>query len=83
MDVDDQSPMHCNRSRTVKFSNVEIIELPYTLGDNPSVSGGPPVSASWISQKRTSLDLDFFEQYRPPRRNKSALHLTKEARKEL
>lgn len=71
------------RSRCVQFSFVEIIELPYTLGDNPSVSGGPPVAASWQSQKRTSLDLEFFELYRPPRRNKSALHLSKEARKEL
>lgn len=71
------------RPRAVCFTNVEIVELPYTIGDNPSVSGGVPVSASWVSQKRTSLDLEFFEQYRPPRRDKRALHLTKEARIEL
>lgn len=69
--------------RSVGFATIEIIELPYTVGDNPSVSCGAPISASWYSQKRTSLDLEFFEQYRPLRRNKKDLHLTKEARKEL
>lgn len=70
-------------SSIVGFSSVEIIELPYTLGDNPAVSCGPPISASWGSQKRTILNLDFFEQYRPFRRDKEALHLSRRARTEL
>ena len=72
-----------NKRSTVSFSNVEIIELPYTLGDNPSVSSGAPISASWIAQKRTILDLDFFERFRPERRNKRALQLSKDARKSM
>ena len=72
-----------NSNSSVNFSKVEIIELPYTLGDNPAVSSGPPVSASWIAQKRTILDLEFFERYRPKRRNRKALQLTKDARKSL
>ena len=67
-------------NNSVKFAKVEIIELPYTLGDNPAVSSGAPISASWIAQKKTTLDLDFFEQYRPKRRNRRALQLSKDAR---
>ena len=71
------------KRRRVSFTDVEIIELPYTLGDNPCVSSGVPISASWKAQKRTCLKLDFFEQYRPKRRTKVELHLSKEARKSL
>ena len=71
------------RSKRVKFSQIEIIELPYALGDNPSVSCGVPITASWEAQKRTTLNLDFFETYRPVRRNKRQLALSRDARKQL
>jgi hypothetical protein len=74
---------HTISSRRVSFGNVEIIELPYTLGDNPSVSGGVPIAASWLAQKRTSFKVEFFEDYRPERRSKKELHLTRAARKKL
>ena len=48
-------------SRRVSFGNVEIIELPYALGDNPSVTCGVPISASWKAQKRTKLQLDTLK----------------------
>ena len=70
-------------SRRVSFGNVEIIELPYALGDNPSVTCGVPISASWKSQKRTKLQLDYFETYRPNRRTKKQLLLSREDRKQL
>jgi hypothetical protein len=71
------------RPRTVTFSTLEIIELSYCLGDNPSVNGGAPVSTSWECQNRTIMDLGVFEEYRPARRNKGALHLNKTARRNL
>ena len=67
----------------VTFKSVEIIELPYTLGDNPCVSSGCPIMPSWEAQKRTTFRLDFFERYRPKRRSKLELHIPKEARKQL
>ena len=79
--VSDRAPSR--KRSTVSFSKVEIIELPYTLGDNPAVSSGAPISVSWIAQKRTILDLDFFERFRPERRNKRALQLSKDARKSM
>jgi hypothetical protein len=66
----------------VAFSKIEIIELPYSLGDNPCCMG-PPIAPSWIAQKRTTLDLEFFERYRPERRSKNALLLSRQARKSL
>jgi hypothetical protein len=66
----------------VTFSKIEIIELPYSLGDNPCCMG-PPIAPSWIAQKRTTLDLEFFERYRPERRSKNALLLSRQARKSL
>jgi hypothetical protein len=71
------------KKKKVSFADVEIIELPYTLGDNPSVSLGVPISASWEAQKRTTMNLDFFETYRPTRRTKQELALSREDRKHL
>ena len=69
--------------KCVRFSLLEIIELPYTVGDNPCVKGGAPISASWRVQKRTQFDVDFFETYRPRRRTRSELVLSKTDRKAL
>jgi hypothetical protein len=55
------------KKKTVTFHKIEIIELAYTIGDNPSVSYGVPLSLEWVAQKRTVLAVDFFETYRPTR----------------
>ena len=83
MTMNQQQQEHHQQRRRVRFSTLEVIELPYCLGDNPSVNGGAPVSISWDCQKRTIVDLGFFEEYRPARRNKSALHLNKALRRNL
>ena len=64
------------KTRHVRFSSLEIVELPYTVGDNPCVSNGCPVAASWLSQKKTQFDIDFFERHRPARRSRKALLLS-------
>ena len=38
----------------VAFAAVEVRAYPRTLGDNPSVSSGPPVSLSWHHDKESS-----------------------------
>jgi hypothetical protein len=70
-------------SRHVRFSSLEIVELPYAVGDNPCVSSGVPIAASWVAQKKTKFDIDFFERYRPPRRSKKELLLSAVDRKAL
>jgi hypothetical protein len=64
----------------VSFDSIEIIELPMSLGDNPSVSKGAPVTVEWVAQKRTTFSIDFFEKNRPNRRSRRGLILSAEAR---
>jgi len=71
------------RPRMVTFSTLEMIEFSYCLGDNPSASGGPPISMSWDCHQRTMMDIDVYEEYRPKRRNKGAFHLSKTTRTNL
>jgi hypothetical protein len=67
--------------RKVSFNQIEIIELPYTIGDGPAT--GVPVTVGWKAQDRTAFGLDFFEQYRPKRRTKNALRLSPDFRTHL
>jgi hypothetical protein len=54
-------------AKSVSFSSIEIIEIERTIGDNPSVqSGGVPLSLEWDAHTKITLDLDHFEQIRPP-----------------
>ena len=45
------------KRKAIQFGRVTIIEFPYALGDNPSVSSGPPISMGPIHQDRFSVDL--------------------------
>ena len=71
-----------NKNNSVRFSNVDVIEFPYTIGCTPC-SSGVPIAASFVAQKKTSFQLEFFETYRPKRRTKSDLHISAFDRKEL
>jgi hypothetical protein len=55
------------QKRSVQFRSVEIIEFAYTIGDNPCVSSGVPLSMEWKTQMKTILPLCVFEMHRPPR----------------
>lgn len=66
--------------KQVGFDSIEIIELPMTLGDHPSVSSWPPLTVGWKEQQRTTYSIDFFEKYRPQRRSLSGLVLSAETR---
>ena len=67
----------------VHFGTIEIIEFPWALGDNPSVSSGAPLTIEWMSQCRTQLDFELFETTRPQRRRGSALLLSKRDRENI
>ena len=61
------------RKRKLRFTELDIIEFPIALGDNPSVHGGPPISCDWEPQLRFPCSIDLFEQHRPPRRHRKEL----------
>jgi hypothetical protein len=75
------SPLYTRSSRRVAFHEVEIIELPMMVGDGPSV--GVPLTVDWQPQDRSTFDIDFFEQFRPERRNKLQLRIGPESRERL
>lgn len=47
--------------RTISFTNLEIREYDLTIGDNPSVSYGPPVQLSWQYSQGETRDLEDYE----------------------
>eukprot|EP00934_Nitzschia_sp_Nitz4_P003027 Nitzschia sp. Nitz4//scaffold126_size65214//58606//59640//NITZ4_006167-RA/size65214-snap-gene-0.54-mRNA-1//1//CDS//3329534722//3017//frame0 len=56
--------------RSVQFRNIELIEIGIVLGDNPSPStGGPPMSLGWEPLRRSQYELDYYEEYRPRRKD--------------
>jgi hypothetical protein len=68
--IDNMLPISSTRPKKkkyVKFHKIEIIELAFAMGDNPSVSNGVPLTLEWVAQKRTVMAVDFFETYRPTR----------------
>lgn len=69
--------------RTTSFSKIEIREYNITLGDNPGGAKGPPVSLDWKYNKSNSisLDLEDYEEKRPPRRTKTELYMQESIRK--
>jgi hypothetical protein len=61
------SSIMLQQKRSVQFQSIEILEFAYTVGDNPSVSSGVPLSMEWTPQMKTILPLCVFETHRPPR----------------
>jgi len=53
-----------NSSKEVKWHEVIIKEYAYTVGDNPSVSGGAPLSIVWESNHTETIALNEFEVLR-------------------
>ena len=66
------------------FDEIEIIELPVGLGDNPGGLDGPPVSCCFYEpQLRIKVCLEVFEGQRPQRRTRKQLRLSKRLREKL
>ena len=71
------------KRRKVAFSTLDIVELAYTLGDNPSVGRGAPIACGNHVQERICFEVDYFEQHRPKRRYNKELILSKSRREAL
>lgn len=64
----NESTREKRRNRAVSFGEIEMRCYSQTLGDNPSVSYGPPISLDWDYEEIEPIALDSFEDSRPPRR---------------
>jgi hypothetical protein len=54
---------------SVQFDAVIIRNFEQTVGDNPSVSYGPPITLDWAYSQSDPISLDQFEKNRGPRRS--------------
>lgn len=84
---DDVNPQHSssprakngNKSlkRVTSFSTLEIREYHVTIGDNPGGKQGPPISLDWdyCKDSTVKIDIDSYEQMRPPRRSKHEMYM--------
>ena len=70
-----------SRRKVVAFADVEIIEHPMTVGDAPTI--GVPLTLDWEAQERNTFPLEFFEQFRPQRKNKDSLRITPQSRERV
>lgn len=57
------------KRHNVGFSTIEIREYNQTIGDNPSVSYGPPISLDWEYNVLETITLEHYEAHRAPRRS--------------
>ena len=68
---------------SVVFSTLEIRSYPLRLGDNPSISSGPPLTMSWRPEGvPLVVEVEDYEDTRPTRRPKDALRVSKLVRQE-
>ena len=72
------------RRKHVGFSTIEVREYPRTLGDNPAVTSGPPVTIEWKYNPttRTIIDVDEYESTKPTPRAKYEIVVPRPVREE-
>jgi len=71
-------------NKTVCFTAIRIRSYNQTLGDNPSVSYGPPISLDWTyEQEEIEQSIDVYEQTRRPRRTQRQMAMSYYQRKNL
>ncbi len=78
--VADESSSSCKPR--VRFCTIQIREYPITLGDNPSVSSGVPVTIEWQHEREFVCDLSEYEESKQ-RRSKLELLLPERVRMDL
>jgi hypothetical protein len=61
--------------RSVDFSTIEVRTYPIIMGDNPSVSSGPPFTIDWDHLDAEEIDLSDYEILKPEKRPREQLLL--------
>jgi hypothetical protein len=71
-----------SKSKTIDFGTVTIREYARTVGDNPAVGAGAPISLGWAYSKPYIVHIDNFETNirKPGHRTRRDFYLTAEQR---
>ena len=73
-----------SEKKNVCFTAIQIRSYHQTLGDNPSVSYGPPISLDWTyEQEVIEQSIDVYEQTRRPRRSQRQMAMSYYQRQNL
>ncbi|CAB9506312.1 expressed unknown protein [Seminavis robusta] len=64
------TPSVAKDSKLVSFNSVEIISFPITLGDNPGLSEGAPLTIGWKPTNRTVEDFHVYEYAKKGRKRR-------------
>mmetsp|Transcript_14710 Transcript_14710/g.22427 ORF Transcript_14710/g.22427 Transcript_14710/m.22427 type:complete len:350 (-) Transcript_14710:450-1499(-) len=68
----------------IRWGNIEIREYERTIGDNPSCSGGPPLSLGWEYDRDVEiLPIEEYEELRPDRRTHFQMLVPKQVRNDM
>lgn len=68
-------------SLQVSFDKISLRDYPITMGDNPSVSCGPPITICWDPQDEEECDVEVYEERRGMRRTGDQLRIPSILRK--
>mmetsp|Transcript_27575 Transcript_27575/g.51741 ORF Transcript_27575/g.51741 Transcript_27575/m.51741 type:complete len:148 (-) Transcript_27575:437-880(-) len=82
-DNSDSSESSASGERRVSFSTIEIHEHAMIMGNSPSISYGCPLEIDWEEQCHYSVDVEEYEETRPPRRIRDQLAMPGELREEV
>lgn len=67
-------------AKHVSFGVIQVYSHRYTLGDNPSVMGGPPITLEWKAFETYSFSVDDYESVKPEPRSKASMVLPRSMR---
>lgn len=70
-------------SKQVAFSDIEIREYPYVLGDNPACSSGAPLTIGWKVQDSYTRNVDVYEFARKNERKRKAPRVSVQRRAQI
>ncbi|KAG7354708.1 hypothetical protein IV203_004064 [Nitzschia inconspicua] len=71
------------RRNSVSFDTIRVRLYSQTVGDNPAVSYGPPISLDWDYVEQEEVTVDDYESQRPKRRTLRQMALSYYHRKNL
>jgi len=61
---------------TVTFTNIHVRSYDQTIGDNPSVGYGPPITLDWYFVDNAPVSVHDYEAFRPLRRSPHQMMLS-------
>ena len=79
----DETTNSPGSKRRIAFGDIIVHEFPPAIGDNPSVSGGVPITLSYRLDKTLVVGLDEYENTRRPRRSRKALFISERVREAM